>query len=90
MNQQIRPYGEMLQDQRWETKRAEILERDQHECAFCKSKDTLQVHHRQYHFIKSEEQFVLPWDYHQVHLITLCKSCHDAGHQLYQIPTKYI
>jgi hypothetical protein len=47
----------------------------------------LQVHHRQYHFIVSQQKFRLPWEYPNHLLITLCESCHNRGHNKYKVPT---
>jgi hypothetical protein len=43
-------YGASLFDPRWKAKRVEILSRDGNQCKVCNSKESLQVHHRQYHF----------------------------------------
>lgn len=84
-------YGAKLFDPRWKEKRIKILQRDQHKCTICQATDVkLQVHHKQYHFIKRLEKHVEPWDYSDHLLVTLCKDCHDRGHKLYEIPTKYI
>jgi C4-dicarboxylate-specific signal transduction histidine kinase len=42
-------YGKTLLDPRWKEKRKVILARDQNRCVICKSEESLQVHHRQYH-----------------------------------------
>ncbi|WP_460680623.1 HNH endonuclease [Mucilaginibacter koreensis] len=80
-------YGELLFDERWRSKRAEILIRDKHHCVICGNTEELQVHHRQYHYIKSQNQFKPPWDYVNELLITLCKSCHHRGHNRFKVPT---
>ena len=80
-------YGALLFDPRWKTKRVEILVRDMHSCTICQSQDTLQVHHRQYHFLVKENKFRMPWDYPDHLLITLCESCHKRGHSKYKVPT---
>jgi len=80
-------YGELLFDERWRKKRETILARDDRKCVFCFSTNDLQVHHRQYHFIKSANKFKVPWDYDNSLLITLCKSCHNRGHNKFKVPT---
>lgn len=80
-------YGELLFDDRWRTKRAQILVRDNNQCVICNSTEELQVHHRQYHFVKVQNQFKPPWDYTDNLLITLCKSCHNRGHSKFKVPT---
>lgn len=84
-------YGEKLFDPRWIAVRKRILERDKYMCKNCQKTDIkLQVHHRQYHFIKRLNMHVDPWNYADKFLITLCESCHSRGHRLFEIPIKYI
>lgn len=83
-------YGELLFRREWREKRQHILDRDGNKCVICGSTSNLQVHHRQYHFNDVTNQKVTPWDYDDKYLVTLCKSCHDRGHSLYNIPTKLI
>jgi hypothetical protein len=83
-------YGALLFDKRWIAKRTEIIERDKARCVICQDDNNLQVHHRQYHFIKSLEQFKPPWDYENNLLITLCERCHSKGHSKYKVPNVYI
>ena len=83
-------YNALLFDPRWKDKRKEILKRDNYCCIVCKSKENVQVHHRQYHFIRKHKSFKKPWEYSNSLLISLCKKCHQKGHQLYDVPTKYI
>lgn len=80
-------YGALLFHPDWKAKRKEILLRDMHRCVHCHNDKNLQVHHRQYHFIASEQKFRLPWDYPGHLLITLCESCHNKGHNKYKVPT---
>lgn len=80
-------YGALLFHPKWKAKRMEILTRDGHKCVNCKSDKDLQIHHRQYHFIVSQNQFQLPWDYPDHLLITLCELCHSRGHNKYKVPT---
>jgi len=80
-------YGGLLFDPKWKSKRQEILARDQQQCVICRSTDKLQVHHRQYHFMQSSNQFKPPWEYANHLLITLCEQCHQRGHRKYKVPT---
>lgn len=79
-------YGALLFRPEWKIKREEILIRDSKNCVICNSTNSLQVHHRQYHFVVSKNQFRLPWDYPENLLITLCESCHRRGHSKYKVP----
>lgn len=80
-------YGALLLHPKWKAKRKEILHRDMYRCVHCHRDKNLQVHHRQYHFMASGQQFRLPWDYPDYLLITLCESCHNKGHNKYKVPT---
>lgn len=80
-------YGALLLHPNWKAKRKEILHRDMYRCVHCHSDKGLQVHHRQYLFIVSEQKFRAPWDYPGHLLITLCESCHNKGHNKYKVPT---
>ena len=79
-------YGALLFDPRWKQRRAEILARDSELCMICAGSEDLQVHHRQYHFIKEQQGFKVPWDYEDRLLITLCKNCHNRGHGKFNVP----
>ena len=83
-------YGPLLFDKRWKKKRKEILARDKHQCLICGETEKLEVHHRQYHWSKRRKSFVKPWEYGNKLMITLCKRCHQKGHQLYIVPIKQI
>lgn len=83
-------YGGLLFDKRWIAKRAGIIARDKNCCVICKSIDNLQVHHRQYHFIKALKKFKAPWDYEDHLMITLCERCHSKGHGKYRVPNVYL
>jgi len=83
-------YGALLFDKRWIAKRAEIIARDQNACVICKGNESLQVHHRQYQFIKALKQFKAPWDYENHLMITLCERCHSKGHSKFRVPNVYI
>ena len=67
-------------------KRSKILQRDGHRCQNCGSEKFLQAHHRQYHFLSNLGQFKAPWDYNDKYLVTLCRDCHQRGHQNFNIP----
>lgn len=83
-------YGGLLFDKRWLEKRSEILLRDGNKCFICSASQELQVHHRQYHFVKKEQKFKPPWDYPDHLLVTLCEKCHRRGHNLYKVPIIHI
>lgn len=79
-------YVEMLLTELWKRKREEILERDNRKCRNCGSTHDLQIHHKQYH-IDSKTGFKKePWKYEDKYLITLCRQCHETGHNQYIIP----
>ncbi|QEH41807.1 hypothetical protein FW415_13320 [Chitinophaga sp. XS-30] len=80
-------YGGLLFHPNWKAKRKEVLTRDMNRCVHCSSNKDLQVHHRQYHFIASQQKFRLPWEYPNHLLITLCECCHSKGHNKYKVPT---
>ena len=79
-------YGALLFRPEWRLKREEILNRDKC-CVICYSILSLQVHHRQYHFIVRENKFKLPWEYTGNLLISLCENCHKRGHSKFKVPT---
>jgi 5-methylcytosine-specific restriction endonuclease McrA len=59
----------------WQQKRLIILERDDWKCQRCGVDDVeLHVHHDFY------EPGLLPWEYEDVYLRTLCKHCHEDRH----------
>lgn len=72
-------YNELLTDPRWLDKRESILTRDNHQCVSCAHKGEevnqlgqyLHVHHLFY------KKGLLPWDYKDDELITLCDNCHE-------------
>ncbi|WP_259069929.1 HNH endonuclease [Mucilaginibacter sp. X4EP1] len=79
-------YGNLLFDTRWKSKRNEIMTRDNGCCVICGGTEELQVHHRQYQYVKAAKGFKVPWDYPDHLLITLCKSCHQRGHNKFKVP----
>ena len=80
-------YGALLFTPQWKARRLEILKRDNERCKICNSNNDLQVHHRQYHFMVTKNQFKLPWEYQDHLLITLCEGCHKRGHSKFKVPT---
>src|SRR3569833_1298462 len=56
-------YGNLLFDPRWKSKRNQIISRDKGSCVICKGSDDLQVHLRQYQYVKAAKGFKVPWDY---------------------------
>ena len=80
-------YKELLKDDRWKSKRVEIIRRDGFKCVCCGGEFNIEVHHRQYHISKVSGEFVLPWNYDERYLISLCNKCHDIGHKMYKVPT---
>lgn len=80
-------YARLLQFTQWREKRKVILNRDGHKCLNCGSTKYLDVHHRQYHFCAKTGQKRLPWQYANKYLVTLCRECHERGHQLFTIPS---
>lgn len=80
-------YGALLFRPEWRAKREIILKRDLNSCVICNGNNSLQVHHRQYHFIVKDNKFKLPWEYTENLLITLCESCHKRGHSKFKVPT---
>jgi hypothetical protein len=83
-------YGALLFDKRWIAKRAQILLRDNNRCIICGEAEKLQIHHRQYHFVKALKKFKAPWDYEDHLMITLCERCHSRGHSKYRVPNVYL
>lgn len=71
---------------KWKKKKQEILERDNHTCVLCGSKEHLCVHHRQYYFYREENFRAKIYDYPNDMLITLCETCHNKEHTMYGIP----
>jgi hypothetical protein len=65
-------YAELLRDPRWQRRRLEIMERDNFTCLECNSHEkTLNVHHCYY------ESGLMPWEYPDDALKTLCQDCHE-------------
>lgn len=79
-------YTELLKTVEWQVCRSQILKRDGYRCKNCGETKSLEVHHRQYQFLKKENQFRLPWKYKGQLLITLCNVCHQSGHSKFKVP----
>ena len=86
-NYMLSDYPILLNKPEWKFKRKQIIQRDNNQCRNCGDNKYLQVHHRQYHFIKNTNFIKRPWDYNSEILITLCNNCHKSGHKNYKIPT---
>lgn len=67
-------YRKLLQDERWNHRRLEIMRRDGFCCRRCGKKGILNVHHRWYIYGRK------PWQYPDRSLITLCEDCHHHIH----------
>ena len=83
-------YDELLRLPQWQRKRQLIIARDGGRCRHCGGRATLQVHHRQYHRLKTTGAFVAPWTYPAHLLLTLCATCHQKGHEHFKIPVFFI
>ena len=70
-----RNYNEKLEDPNWKRRRTEILKRDNYQCQRCKSRLSIQVHHKKYIINRD------PWEYPDENLITLCRYCHKKEHK---------
>lgn len=75
-------YADKLKDPRWQKKRLKILERDNFKCQSCgDSENTLHVHHFSY---KKN-----PWDSEDYELVTVCETCHEIWHKIFDELGKY-
>lgn len=72
-------YIELLNDNNWKIKRENILKRDSYKCKWCGDITNLQVHHKYYSKYPNEQK-VLPWNYPDNALVTLCDNCHKKAH----------
>lgn len=83
-------YSKLLHTKEWKERRLEILTRDHNKCTCCnKSKKLLYVHHR-YYCAYPNGQKIMPWEYPDAALTTLCYSCHKLTHKKYNIVVHYI
>jgi len=69
------PWSELCQSEEWYQRKKEIWQLYNNQCAKCQSKDFLEVHHKYY--IKDHNGRLLPWEYPDEALVTLCRSCHQ-------------
>lgn len=71
-------YSEILKDPRWQKRRLEIMSRDCWTCQECGcglyDGVPLNVHHKLYH------SGIMPWEYSDDELVTLCDRCHKKQH----------
>lgn len=75
MSTSSQKWSELLKDNRWQLKRAEILTRDGATCKNCGAKDGYKdVHHTKPYDGR------LPWEYPNSRLETLCRDCHTEEH----------
>ena len=80
-------YLKKWRENRWyDGKRALVLERDEHTCQWCGSKERLDVHHVD----KKGRGFMGTIDNSMANLITLCKRCHRRLHTLKIHPTHLV
>lgn len=83
----VHTYQSLLEHDLWITRRSQILARDGHQCVNCRATTDLVVHHRQYHIDRVTGKLLMPWDYADRYLITLCKKCHEIGHKTIKVPS---
>lgn len=70
-----REYRKLLENPKWKIKAQFIRKRDNHKCCSCgKKSHRLQVHHTIY--IKG----LMPWEYDNKTLVSLCSVCHKKEH----------
>lgn len=71
-------YKKLLKDNRWKKRSAEIKLRDNFECQMCGTSSLpLNVHHLKYVY------GLLPWEYGDEFLITICSPCHESNHDIF-------
>ena len=80
-------YSNLLLTPQWLDKRSIILKRDGNKCRYCGASNYLQVHHRQYHTCSKTGMKKNPWQYDDKYLVTLCRKCHENGHNQFTVPT---
>jgi 5-methylcytosine-specific restriction endonuclease McrA len=88
-------YGKSLRTKEWRDKRKQILARDNNRCQACGSIKNLQIHHKQIHYDASTRgqktpARKLPWKYPDNLMITLCRDCHNKGHQRKTLPKYWV
>ena len=68
-------YKVLLRSPKWKKRRREIINRDNGRCIRCGAGRSLQVHHISY-------RNILPWEYKDEEMITLCYWCHEREHNI--------
>lgn len=79
-------FGHLNLNPLWKKKRQEVIARDGHKCVNCSRGEELEVHHRRYLYSIARRAYLKPWEYPNKSLVTLCRSCHQRGHQVYDVP----
>ena len=80
-----REYRKLLLDPKWKLKASFIRKRDNHTCCRCgKKSHRLQVHHKKY------IDGLMPWEYDNELLESLCSSCHKKEHNIKPLKKKKI
>lgn len=73
-------YEDLLKDPRWQKRRLEIMQRDNFTCQHCgnglNDGVPLNVHHIRY------RRNLMPWEYGDADLTTLCEKCHKEEHSV--------
>lgn len=70
-------YAELLLRPEWKERRLQILKRDNYTCQRCGVRGKkMNVHHLRY------DKSVMPWEYDDKDLITLCEECHEIVHNI--------
>ena len=70
-------YRQLLLDPKWKIKASFIRKRDNHKCCRCGAKSNrLQVHHKKY------INGLMPWEYENELLESLCSTCHKKEHNI--------
>jgi 5-methylcytosine-specific restriction endonuclease McrA len=70
-------YRKLLENPKWKIKASFIRKRDNHTCCRCgKKSKRLQVHHKQY------INGLMPWEYDNNLLESLCSTCHKKEHNI--------
>lgn len=87
----------------WKHKRLEIIERDNHECQYCKELGKLTIENKVDTIADSEDQAKTPLEVHHIeelkskpelgldddNLITLCINCHNVEHERFGSEAKH-
>ena len=78
-------YKQLLNTYDWEIKRFHIMRRDKFQCTKCgiMARKQLRVHHKKY------SKKLLPWEYNDKYLITLCDECHSKIHGKENLHAKF-